>query len=156
MPDILHRLALFGSGRPGNRVIRGRRSGQVHRVDALAKQLIRTAEAVVKATREELPANLRTLAAEVPVVFEPRPDDALLAEGWEPDLLGMFSGDGLDVGPSEAAPAPRQILLFYENLWDFAEEDEAVYREEVRITYLHELGHYFGWDEDDLEERGLE
>jgi len=31
-----------------------------------------------------------------------------------------------------------------------------VYREEVRVTYLHELGHYLGWDEDDLTARGLD
>ena len=33
--------------------------------------------------------------------------------------------------------------------------DEADYKEEVRITYFHELGHYLGLEEDDLEERGL-
>jgi predicted Zn-dependent protease with MMP-like domain len=26
----------------------------------------------------------------------------------------------------------------------------------VRLTYLHELGHYLGWDEDEIAERGLE
>jgi len=35
-----------------------------------------------------------------------------------------------------------------------AEEDS--YREEVRITFLHELGHYLGLDEGDLFQRGLE
>jgi predicted Zn-dependent protease with MMP-like domain len=30
------------------------------------------------------------------------------------------------------------------------------FRNEIRITYLHELGHYLGLDEDDLFERGLE
>ena len=36
------------------------------------------------------------------------------------------------------------------------EDLPAAYREEVRITYLHELGHYLGWDEDEVAERGLE
>jgi predicted Zn-dependent protease with MMP-like domain len=54
------------------------------------------------------------------------------------------------------ADVPPQILLFLENLWDLAEGDEAVYRDEVRTTYLHELGHYLGLDEPDLEERGLD
>jgi predicted Zn-dependent protease with MMP-like domain len=26
----------------------------------------------------------------------------------------------------------------------------------VRLTYLHELGHFLGWDESDLEIRGLD
>ncbi|NCC93758.1 MAG: hypothetical protein EOM10_10815, partial [Opitutae bacterium] len=30
------------------------------------------------------------------------------------------------------------------------------YRDEVRVTYYHELGHYLGLEEGDLEERGLE
>ena len=53
-------------------------------------------------------------------------------------------------GPSNH-PQPTQIILFLENLWEFAGTDEAAYREEIRITYLHELGHYFGMDEDDYE-----
>jgi predicted Zn-dependent protease with MMP-like domain len=43
-----------------------------------------------------------------------------------------------------------------ENLRDFAEGDEVIFREEVRTTFLHELGHYLGLDEDELTERGLE
>ena len=39
---------------------------------------------------------------------------------------------------------------------DYAEADEEIYRDEVRLTYLHELGHYLGWDEDEIAERGLE
>jgi predicted Zn-dependent protease with MMP-like domain len=31
-----------------------------------------------------------------------------------------------------------------------------VFRDEVRLTYLHELGHYLGWDEDELAARGLD
>jgi len=51
---------------------------------------------------------------------------------------------------------PPQIILFLENLWDFAEGDEEMFREEVATTLLHELGHYLGLDEDDLTDRGLE
>ena len=51
---------------------------------------------------------------------------------------------------------PAEIILFLENLWDFAEGDAAVFRDEARITYLHELGHFFGWDEEDLAARELD
>jgi predicted Zn-dependent protease with MMP-like domain len=47
-------------------------------------------------------------------------------------------------------------MLFLDEIWDEADGDEAVYRDEVRRTYLHELGHYLGLDEDGLAERGLE
>jgi predicted Zn-dependent protease with MMP-like domain len=32
----------------------------------------------------------------------------------------------------------------------------ATFRKEVRLTYLHELGHYLGWDEDQVAAHGLE
>ena len=72
----------------------------------------------------------------------------------EPDLLGLFSGHAF---PDEVSdpPAPPQVYLFLENLWDYCEEDKTTFAEEVRITYLHELGHYLGLEEDDLESRGL-
>jgi predicted Zn-dependent protease with MMP-like domain len=47
-------------------------------------------------------------------------------------------------------------MLYIESLWDFADADVDAFREEVRVTYLHELGHYLGWDEDQLTSRGLE
>jgi predicted Zn-dependent protease with MMP-like domain len=56
--------------------------------------------------------------------------------------------------PQEPEDMPR-ITLFLETLWDEAGEDLDAFADEVRTTYLHELGHYFGWDEEDLEERGL-
>jgi predicted Zn-dependent protease with MMP-like domain len=88
------------------------------------------------------------------VIYEPRLNDALLADGYESDLLGLFVGPSF--GDEGKVPLPPQIILFLENLWEMAEEDDAFYREEVRTTYLHELGHYLGLDEIDLEERGLE
>ena len=47
-------------------------------------------------------------------------------------------------------------MLYLESLWDFAEGDAEIFRDEVRITYLHELGHYLGWGEDEVAARGLE
>ena len=69
---------------------------------------------------------------------------------WLPKFTGAeFADPGGTV-------LPPQIILFLENLWDVAEGDEKVFCEEVRTTFLHELGHFFGLGEDDLIERGLE
>lgn len=124
-------------------------------MDATAKWLLREAQAVVSATLQSLPADLAELAATVTVIYEPTPGPQLIEEGWEPDLLGMFSGQALGEPLDSGVPLPPQILLFYENLWDFAEGEEEVYREEVKITFLHELGHCLGLDEDEIESRGL-
>ena len=84
----------------------------------------------------------------------PRPD--VLAEGFEPDILGLFTGSPHGTELARDQPMPPEILLYLENLWDLAEGDPAVFREETRLTYLHELGHYLGWDEDELAARGLD
>lgn len=116
-------------------------------------KLKRLALAEVEATLAELPAPLCERARQLPVTFERVPNADLQADGIEPDTLGLFVGP--EFAEESAVPMPPQIILFLENLWDFAEGDEEVFRDEVHTTFLHELGHYLGLDEDDLTERGL-
>src|SRR5690242_14180514 len=108
----------------------------------------------IEATLAELPPELRERAAKLPVTFEPIPNEGLQEDGIAADSLGLFTGG--EMAAEDAVPLPAQIILFLENLWDFAEGDEEVYLEEVRTTFLHELGHFLGLDEDDLIDRGLE
>jgi predicted Zn-dependent protease with MMP-like domain len=119
-------------------------------------RLIAMAQQVVTAAQQRLPAELREAAGPVPVCYEPHPNDAILAEGWEPDILGLFVGHEHLGELADTQPLPPQILIFFANIWDLAEGDERVYRDEIRLTYLHELGHYLGWDEDEIARRGLE
>ena len=118
-------------------------------------RLLDLAQTEVQTAIDALPDELRPAAKTVVVTLEPTPNDGLVADGIAPDTLGLFLGESM-ADPPSSHPQPTQIILFLENLWQFAEHNEAVYLDEVRITYLHELGHYFGFDEDDLEERGLE
>jgi predicted Zn-dependent protease with MMP-like domain len=118
------------------------------------KQLQALALAEVEATLAALPAPLRERAEKLPVTFEPAPNAALQADGIEPDTLGLFTG--AEFAEEGNVPLPPQIILFLANLWDLAEGDEEIFRDEVHTTYLHELGHYLGLDEDELIERGLE
>ena len=117
--------------------------------------LLALAESEVNRTTQSLPSALRDKVRHVPVSFERQLDKALQEDGIEPDTLGLFVGEPYsDIGTT-TDPLPAQIILFLENIRDAAEGDEAVYQEEVRATLLHELGHYLGLDETDLEERGL-
>jgi len=119
--------------------------------------LERIAKREVEALRLELPREMARRAAEVPVVMLARPTKAMVRDdGIDPDLLGLFVGPNCAEGVESGDPLPPEILLFLENLWDFAEGDEDAFREEVRVTYFHELGHYIGLEEGDLEDRGLE
>lgn len=108
----------------------------------------------VAATLKALPEPLRERAREVPVTFERVPNAGLQADGIAADTLGLFVGP--DFADEESVPMPPQIILFLDNLWDQAERDEDWFLDEIHTTYLHELGHYLGLDEDDLTERGLE
>lgn len=114
------------------------------------------AEATVAATQRKLPPALRVLAAAVPVIYHDWPSDEILGDEFEPDILGMFVGPPHGEPSGEHSEPPPQILLFILNLWDYSEEDPAIFKEEVKLTYLHELGHYFGWDEDEVAARGLD
>ena len=119
-------------------------------------RLVTIAADTVAATQRKLPAAIREAAKIVPVHYEAEPHSSVLDEGFEPDILGLFTGSPHGMELSESNPMPPQILLYINNLWDYSEEDPGIFRDEVRLTYLHELGHYLGWDEDEVEARGLE
>jgi predicted Zn-dependent protease with MMP-like domain len=119
-------------------------------------RLTELAADAVGAAQRRLPPEIRALARHVPVHYRAGPDAEVLAEGFEPDILGLFTGNPHGTEISQADPAPPQILLYLESLWDFAEGDVEAFREEARLTYLHELGHYLGWGEDELTARGLD
>ena len=123
------------------------------RLRALALEEVDETVAALPAT---LPAPLRARAQALAVTFERRPNAAHLRDGIAPDTLGLFVGPERDCEETTAFPLPPQIILFLENIWEFAEADEEFFREEVQTTYLHELGHYLGLDEDDLFDRGLD
>ena len=120
------------------------------------KRLHALAREEVEATLAALPAPLRERAQALPVTFERRPNAAHRRDGIEADTLGLFVGPEFACEETTALPLPPQIILFLENIWDLAEADDEFFREEVRTTCLHELGHYLGLDEDDLFDRGLE
>jgi predicted Zn-dependent protease with MMP-like domain len=112
------------------------------------------AQEAIETTLAELPRPLREQAQKLPVTFEGVPNKGLQDDGIQSDTLGLFVGNEFAWEGTEVMPS--QIILFLENLWDFAESDEKMFCEEVRTTFLHELGHFFGLGEDDLTERGLE
>ena len=109
------------------------------------------ASALVKA----LPAPLRERLSNVSISFANRPSGSeILEDGDEEELLGLFLG--LPVGEEGAnAEVSPEIRLFLDNIYEEADGDEAAFRQEVRTTLLHEIGHYLGLDEDDLDLRGL-
>jgi predicted Zn-dependent protease with MMP-like domain len=108
-------------------------------------RLTDTARRVIETILAELPKEIRSEAQEIPCLFEPFcPDD--------PEIMGIYG----NFVPGEMSDANGPIILYLETIEDYCDEEGADFASEVRITFLHELGHHFGWDEDDLESRGLE
>jgi len=116
-------------------------------------------EAEVARAADLLPARFRRLLSEVAVTVEDLPSEEILREErppLDPELLGLFVGLSLPERSSlDTVPRlPPRILLFQRNL-ERHTADLAELRKEIAITVYHELGHYLGLDEDDLEELDL-
>lgn len=111
----------------------------------------RTAEDIIASVPEEFAERL----ANVPIVLEPRPSAGIVAEGFDPRALGLFEGaDDRGQRSHELDVRPTRIVLFYANLLATCPDDETL-REQIEITVLHEVGHFFGLDEDDVDALGL-
>ena len=131
--------------------------GTNHQNRRLWQRLQVDADEEVEALLRRLPAELRDKARTIPVTYEPFPTQVMVDDDkLDPDSLGLFVGDCYADIESGVTDLPPQILLFLMSLWDYADHRAGDFREEVRRTYLHELGHYLGLDEGDLEVRDLD
>jgi len=107
---------------------------------------------------DRLPRRFREQLRNVEFVVEERPSIELLrAEGLDPrcdTLYGLYQGVPLPDRSSLDPPLlPDKITIFAEPLMQDFPDPEAL-REEIRITVLHEIAHYFGMDEEELEDLG--
>jgi predicted Zn-dependent protease with MMP-like domain len=145
----------------GEEAERRREFVEVLRLDALSEQApLPEHDAIicdeVEATLAELPAHINERLGAVAILVEPRPSLAAVKDGVDPRLLGLFEGATSEElsGPDAPLTATR-IQIFSHNLAS-AFADEASLRSEVRVTVLHEIGHFFGLEEEDMERLGLE
>jgi predicted Zn-dependent protease with MMP-like domain len=95
-------------------------------------------DAHVRHALDSLPPKLAAALDNVAVVVEEENAD-------EPDLFGLFEVDEY---------MPARISIYRRPLEDDFGDDPARLEDEIRITVLHELAHYFGIDEDRLDELG--
>lgn len=103
---------------------------------------------LVDAALDQIPDELAALVQNCVVVVEdraPEPDS---------DLLGFYDGIPLSERDSlYSGVLPDRIVIYRDAILDLCEsEDEVV--DEVRITVWHEVAHYFGIDDDRLDEMG--
>jgi len=116
-------------------------------------------EALVARALDRLPPEFQAHMENVSVVIAEAPERELLeAMGMDPDdpedtLFGLYEGVPLIERSFDDVLLPDSITIFRRPLLDWAESEQEVV-EEVRITVLHEIGHFFGMDEDRLDELG--
>jgi len=145
--------------------------------DTLRERFDRIVEDVIRA----LPARYAALLDEISIVVLDEPTPEMLRDlGLDPrepgiadEICGLHTGTALtERSVEQGADLPTQVHLFRRGIVELAggwqrktitEEgetfqvggEEEIY-EEIRITLLHELGHHFGLDEDDLGRLGYD
>jgi predicted Zn-dependent protease with MMP-like domain len=111
---------------------------------------------VAEEALRELPEVARKLVANVPILITDLPAADEVEHGLDPRLLGLFEGTPhSESSAMDGAPHITRILLFRKSLERMALDADDL-REQIRITLLHETGHFFGMSEEDLARVGLD
>ncbi len=112
-------------------------------------------ESVAQAALDELPQALLDELNGVAIMIEDRPSPAMVADGIDPRILGLYHGVPLNRrSASFGAPYADTIHLFRANLERVFTTRDAL-TEHIRVTVLHETAHFFGYSEGQLRSMGL-
>ena len=99
---------------------------------------------------DALPDDMIDGLENVVFVTENRPEDGSL------DLLGLYDGVAItERGQYGFGELPDRIILYRESLLDFCEDLEDL-KEQIHVTLVHEIAHYYGIDDEQLHELGWE
>lgn len=111
---------------------------------------------VIQDAIEELPEQFIEHLDEVLIDVMDLPDKKMQEEMavGKHGLLGLYRGIPLpDRSVTETVGLPARIILFKKNIERICDDREDMI-DQIRVTLLHEIGHHFGFDEDDLDELG--
>jgi predicted Zn-dependent protease with MMP-like domain len=107
-----------------------------------------TFEDHVRAALDSLPAELVGAMRNIAVLIRDENAD-------DPDLFGLYEGTPLPERSNDTGALPDTITIYRVPLEEEFPEPRELERE-IRVTVLHEIGHYFGLDEERLAELGYE
>ena len=107
---------------------------------------------------DEIPEPFRDHLAAVEVVIEDEPSAGVLREmGLDPrrdSLYGLYEGTPLSERSVADTPVLPDRITIYQRPLVREFRTPAAIRREIRKTVVHELGHVFGLDDDDIEAEG--
>ena len=109
---------------------------------------------VVEKALDSLPQEFRSRIQNVAVLVEDVPPNQLSPESGQRRrlLLGVFHGvPTTKKSIFNLSSGPDHVVLYQKNI-EAVCSTEAEVREQIRLTLIHELGHYFGLDEDQLKD----
>ena len=105
-------------------------------------------ESLVTDELDQLPDEMIDGLDNVVFVVEDRPEDGSL------DLLGLYDGVALTERDTYGfGEMPDRIILYREPLLSICEDEDEL-RDEIHVTLVHEIAHYYGIDDDRLHELG--
>jgi predicted Zn-dependent protease with MMP-like domain len=114
-------------------------------------------EALVGDAIRELPDEFRTRLKNVAVIVEDYPSEELIRQmeiGPNETIFGLYEGVPLtERGFFEEPLHPDRILIFQRAIEDECDSTEEI-KEELKITLVHEVAHFFGLSDEYLEELG--
>ena len=113
---------------------------------------------IVRRALREIPPPFREHLHKVDIVVKRRPSrDDLHDAGLAPDesMYGFYRGIPLTERTSGDTLSLPDVIHIYQEPLEEDFEDERELQEEIRVTVLHELGHFFGIDDDRLDEMGM-
>jgi predicted Zn-dependent protease with MMP-like domain len=111
----------------------------------------------VEQAAETLPEPFHSKLGEVTVLAEPIVPDSFLEDGISPaETLGLFTGTIASEKGAAGSPGdePARIVLFQRNLERYSAWGQDL-EEQIAVTLFHELGHYLGMEEEELEQAGF-
>jgi predicted Zn-dependent protease with MMP-like domain len=109
-------------------------------------------EALVAEALDSLPEQFAELLANVAVVVEDEPgaeDREEVGIGDDEELFGLYQGVPLSERGSSYGALPDRVVIYRGPILRWCESRREVIRE-VRDTVVHELGHHFGLDENEM------
>jgi len=111
---------------------------------------------VLETSLENLPRSIRERIEGVSLIIEDFPSlDLVRGERISPQTLGLFMGvPRTQAMMTEQVLDLDRIMIFKKNLEKICQDEEDLI-DQIQITVRHEVGHYLGLDEDDLERLGL-
>ena len=128
--------------------------GSHHIMKCTAKEFNMLAAQISASLIASLPDDLRSEAEKILIQTSDHPSSEQM-DGSGDELLGLYEGIPLSEKSMFSFQEHDRITIFRMPLLDMCSSKREL-KNEIRLTLIHELGHHFGFSEEELIERGLD